>query len=726
MRHVFLGHHALVLQDFSQSLLDDYAVLIAVHYSCISSQEELQAIGRAKKAAIFDNIPRKVRQSIISGSYTATHEPAMRHSCSGQVIATGKSVRSLRAGDYVACVDVDLEHHADIVCVHERHTVRVSDHHHLRIASLIGPVTFALQGVREANARLGELVCVVGLDLVGRLMMQLFKFAGCRVYAIDHTARLEYSRATCHGVDEAYTYLNDSTEKAILVSTANRGVDVMAVTNVVKHEETIERLVRVIRAQGKMVFVGYKQSIVLPATLHDKEIDCLLVNSYGPGGNDIQYEQQGVEYPYIHVRWTEQRNMYLCMRLLEEGTLDIAHLIGPDIAINDLTESTEIPHMASHPCAIVRYYYDDALQQSAVQEKQRKNNLARRAAPISLQDSVRVGVVGIGNFAKTKLLPLLANTKGVKLMALVDANITNSLNVAPLYDIEHILINDDQLFASDLVDAVVIASPHKFHCDQIMRAMKAGKAVFSEKPMVTNQQQLEQLSLFLNAHAHIPLCVDYSRSYAPFMRKIKHELSRRKTPVFIHYRVNAGFVPKEHWMQTNVGAGRIIGEACYIIDLFLFLVNKQPISVSVEALHAVADNIFPTDNFSVHISFEDGSLCSILYTALGHDGMGQERMELFFDAKTIIMDDYEYLAGFGLSKSFDETAMVPDKGHAALLRHFFNFVAHKDNQAPMDIDHLYAVASLTLLIDRLACQGGGTTMVAQHAPLHDVSVKTLP
>jgi predicted dehydrogenase len=192
------------------------------------------------------------------------------------------------------------------------------------------------------------------------------------------------------------------------------------------------------------------------------------------------------------------------------------------------------------------------------------------------------------------------------------------------------------------------------------------------------------------------------------VQKIKKVVQKRKTPLAIHYRMNAGFIPKEHWIQTKVGAGRIIGEACHIFDLFCFLTDAQPRAVSVESLHAGSTSVFPTDNFSVQISFSDGSICSLLYTALGHKDLGKERMELFFDSKSIVMDDYDYLAGFGFPKSFDETLSEQDKGHAVLLNQFFTQIKKKSFTPPIAIERLSTVAKITLIVDQLACEGGGT------------------
>lgn len=323
---------------------------------------------------------------------------------------------------------------------------------------------------------------------------------------------------------------------------------------------------------------------------------------------------------------------------------------------------------------------------------------------------LRVGIIGVGGFAKVKLLPILSELKQTKLDAIVDVNTANALTVARQYKAAHVLADDQELFENDLIDVAVIASPHLFHADQALRALKSGKAVFLEKPMVTNIEQLNEFKkLFENSQNHL-LCVDYNRSFSPFMQKIKKVIQTRETPLVIYYRMNAGYIPAEHWVQTDVGAGRIIGEACHIFDLFNFLTDSQPLAVSVEAIHGAKNALFPTDNFSTQIKYADGSICTLLYTALGNTKVGKERMELFFDSKTIIMDDYKILTGYGVGPLFDKT-LTPDKGHAQLLTTFFDRIKQPIFVPPIEYSRLLTTAQLSLMVDQLACAGGGECTV---------------
>ncbi len=471
----------------------------------------------------------------------------------------------------------------------------------------------------------------------------------------------------------------------------------------------INQAIAITRRKGRVVIVGDVGLEINRENFYKKEIDLRMSCSFGPGRNDPMYEEQGHDYPFAYVRWTENRNMQAFVELIEQDRLDIDSLISAEVDLDHIERAYEKLENKQVLGVVLRYGPNEQAANSAVTsskavlEYQEKLRFGQ-----AFTDSIRVGIVGAGGFAKVKLMPVVAKLKNTKISAIVDANIANSINTSKLYGAAQALAHDDELFTSDLVDAVVISSPHKFHCDQALKALAHGKAVFLEKPMVTDFDQLARMQEFFRKHPNMPFCVDYNRSFAPFMLKIKNQVAKRKSPLVAHYRMNAGYIDKNDWRQSQVGAGRIIGEACHIFDLFCFLTDANPIAVSVESLHGQRTDIFPTDNFTAQISFDDGSICSLLYTALGHASLGKERMELFFDGKSIVMEEYTQLYGFGISSSFNETVSTPDKGHESLLRTFFKGLQKNADHSPIPFARLYKVAELSLIIDRLACEGGGT------------------
>lgn len=720
MRQVFLENGKLIVQKVAQPHLTDNALLVSVHYSFISSGTEAATIANAAQNPLFSNVPQKIQAVLKS---LATHGiqgtralvesrlkgtlQALGYSCSGKVIAVGKKVTQFRPGDYVACAGAGWANHADIVCIPEHLAVAVPKKEAVRNASITTIGSIALQGIRRSQIQLGETVCVVGLGLLGQITVQLAKNAGATVIGVD---LLQDRLNTAKGLGADYVYQGgEGLKKELDFLTQHHGVDCTIITAATASNEVVQQAMEITRRKGKVVVVGDVGLNLQRNPMYTKEIDFLISCSYGPGRYDKSYEIDGKDYPYDYVRWTENRNMQAITRLIAQNKLSLDKLITHEFHVDDVAQAYDLIKAQKALGVIIRYTpKEDESFIPAVREPLNQQNVTFLPA---MKDTVRVGFVGVGGFAQVKLLPVVKKIPGVKITAIVDANITSAENTSRTYGAARALVESHELFDEDLVDVVVIASPHKFHFEQVIDALSHGKAVFVEKPMVTTFEQHKQLSEFLTNNPTAPFCVDYNRSFAPFIQKIKWEISERKTPLVIQYRMNAGYITADHWVQTDIGAGRIIGEACHIFDLFCFLTGANPVSVSVEALKPQSNNLFPTDNFSVQISFDDGSICSLLYTAIGHAGLGKERMEVFFDSKSIVMDDYKTLQGFGTSHGFNESVQMQDKGHEILMHSFFESLKKEKRTMPIDLKRLNTVSELTLTIDDLACRGGGNKEV---------------
>lgn len=717
MRQVFLEKGDLVIQKVASPQLEDHSVLVSVHYSFISSGTEAATIANATRNTLFSNVPQKIKavlqalgrhgvegtKSLAKGRLKGTLQ-ALGYSCSGRVIATGKKVTQFRAGDFVACAGAEFAHHADVVCVPENLVVGLPDEKYLKHASITTLGAVALQGIRRANLQLGETVCVIGLGLLGQLTAQLAKAAGCKVIGIDV---LEHRLKLAKELGTDYTFLatDESLQATVEFLTHHKGVDCTLITASSKSDSVVQQAMELTRKKGKVILVGDVGLKLERAPFYKKEIDFLISCSYGPGRYDSGYELEGKDYPYAYVRWTEKRNMQAIVSFIEKGLLNIEPLISQEYAIDDVVKAYEQLKNRDALGVILRYTKKDdysfvPAQRTLLPEKPSMFIPAQKT-------TLNVGIVGVGRFEKTELLPCVSKIEGIKIYSISDTDAANAENASRAYGATRTFMQEQDLFDDKDVDVVVVASPHKFHCDQAIQALSRGKAVFMEKPMVTTFDQFQKLSTFLKENPEAPYCVDYNRSFAPFIQKIKWELAERHSPLVMTYRINAGYIPQNNWEQHQIGSGRVIGEACHIFDLFYFLTGAKPTAVSVEALRPSSDDLFLTDNFSAHISFSDGSICSLVYTSIGHPTLGKERMELFFDSKSITMDDYLVLRGYGTSHSFDRTVAKPDKGHGRLMHEFFEGIKKDKMTMPISVERLNIVAELTLTIDKLVCQGGG-------------------
>jgi predicted dehydrogenase/threonine dehydrogenase-like Zn-dependent dehydrogenase len=721
MRQLFLDKGAVVLKKVCEPLLDDFSVLVSVHYSCMSSGTEIAAQEQTN-SHFLNSVPYKVKKIIDSITDTGIEGcmalikgtlkgevQSFGHACSGVVIAVGAKVVKIRAGDFVACAGSEFAKHADIVCVPEHLVAKVSSEKFLKAASITTIGSIALQGIRRAQPQLGETVCVLGLGLLGQLTIQLAKLAGCTVIAIGLFAE-RFKIAQVSGADYVYLAGDQHTVQEIKLITKMHGVDVTFITAASEDDLIIPLAIDVTRKNGKIVLVSDVGVGFNREKLCKKEIEFLISNSYGPGRYDSHYESEGHDYPLAYVRWTENRNMQTFVQLLEQKKINIEHLVSEEVNLDQAAAAYERVKDRRSMAAILSYtpLKNKAYEFQGAHLSLQDEDLKEVRFVPARRDILRVGFVGAHGFAKNKLMPLVAKVEKVQINAIVDSDVTTALNVSKIYKGARALVADDELFTEDLVDVVIVSSPQKFHCDQALKALKRGKAVFMEKPMVTDYAQFSKLSEYLKSNGQAPFCVNYNRSFAPYIQKIKKVIENRQTPMMVNYRINASELKKNHLIQTDIGAGNIIGEACYAIDIFCYLTNSKPVSVSVEAMHASTNGVFPTDNFVSAITFEDGSVCSLLYTSLGHVQHGVERMEIFYDAKSIFMQDYAQLHGFGFPSTFNETTMIPNKGHENLINSFFNELRKPVFESPISIERLEIVARLSLMIDQLACEGGGS------------------
>ncbi|PKN03401.1 hypothetical protein CVU75_02435, partial [Candidatus Dependentiae bacterium HGW-Dependentiae-1] len=629
----------------------------------------------------------------------------------------GKKVTQFRTGDFVACADVSCAHHADIVCVPDHLIVKIAQAH-LKTASMTAIGASALQGVRRAQLSLGDTVAVFGLGLVGQLTAQLAKAAGCTVLVVDeHAERI--ARAKELGADYGYLVSQNTLQQEISLVTQHVGVDVSFITGASEKENVLlqQRAVDATRAQGKVVIIGQESCTIQRHEVQRKDI-AVLLSPYTPGRLTCaaQYSRYG-----SCVSWSEQRTMQEFVRLLESEKLAVEPLITKEILFDQVPETQEHLKDPLALSTVISYQPDEQAQNSVEAQSGKgvacsdarsceKNSLCRFVPAIkSKEQKIRVAIIGAGRFARLKLMPLLTDMPGISLNAIIDVDRTRALTLARVHGIDQVFASVDDFFAHEQgsVDAIIVASPYTLHADQVIKAVQHGKAVFAERPLITDPAQYERIKKMLDTYPQAPLCVGYTSAFSPFMQKIKKHIKERYTPLMISYRMNSSIVPQEFWIHADFSVGRVVGHACMIIDLFCYLTDAKPVSVSVEALHAAKEDIFPTDNFSVQLSFDDGSLCSLVYTALGHQELGKERMEVFFDGKSILMNNYRQLHGFGLPTLFNEVVTEPDKGHKAALQAFFDALRKPTFVAPVPFDRLKLVSELTLLIDKLVCSGGG-------------------
>lgn len=580
---------------------------------------------------------------------------ALGYSASGVVLRVGARVRGLMPGDRVACGGGEHAVHADVVQVPGNLCVRLPDSVDFEAGAFAAVASVAMHAVRQADARVGERVAVVGLGLVGQLTGQILRAAGCHVIGIDVAASLVDKALELGAVDVGCERASLEPER---LAVAAGSCDAVIITAAVRSADPIELAPRLLRDRGRVIVVGDVQVDVPRRPYYDREIELRFSRSYGPGRYDREYEERGLDYPIGYVRWTEQRNMVAFLDLLAAGRLDLRGLVTERIAVDDAAAAYDrLASAESSPLGVVLQY--GPTEPRPVAPSHAHTNGAGRVT-----DNGVVNVVGAGSFAQRILIPQLSEA-GFTLGAVASARGLSARSVADRFGFKRAVTPDEAIDDPD-AGIVAIASRHSSHAQLAARALAAGKAVFIEKPPCLTWDELDLL-LAARADSGRPLFVGFNRRHAPLALSLRDHVGRRGHPIELLYRVNAGRLPPDHWLNDpEDGGGRMVGEGCHFVDFACWLVGSVPTSVA--AAPGVPSSSGPADAFTVALGFQDGSVATILYSSGGASNLAKEYVEAHASGRSGCIDDYRVLTLYDGRRRRTVRAGKRDKGHPGQFR----------------------------------------------------------
>jgi polar amino acid transport system substrate-binding protein len=574
-----------------------------------------------------------------------------------------------QVGDRVACAGAGKANHAEFVGVTKHLTARIPDNVSFEDASFVTIGAIAMQGVRIADVRVGESCLVIGLGLVGQLTVQILKAAGCRVFGVD-MAQDKVAQAKTSGADEAMLRSDPRLIEAVMAFSGGRGVDAVVITAATTSSDPVELAAKVARDRGVVASVGLTGLDVPRNAYYDKELQLRLSRSYGPGRYDKNYEELGVDYPVGQVRWTEQRNMESFLQLVSEGKIQpsklVTHRFGIDQAVQAyaiVTGDVKEPYLG-----ILLQYSEEALPSSRVQVA---------GTVMAEPKPVRLGVVGAGNFAKGVLLPKLKGLP-VSFVAVATAQGQNAQDTAARFGFQHAASDWRQIIDDADINAVLVATRHDLHPVVAAAALRAGKAVFLEKPVALTQAGLDDV-IRAQAQTRALLQVGFNRRFAPAMVQAKEHFVGRTYALTMNYRVNAGAVASNSWVVDPIqGGGRLIGEVCHMVDTLSYLTNARVMRVFAQPLPGATTS---TDDILVTMTFQDGSIGTITYVAGGDRSVAKERLEIHGGGKSAVVDDFTSLTLHAAGASKTHRLGAQDKGHAAELQAFVWAVKNGGNSS---------------------------------------------
>ena len=604
----------------------------------------------------------------------------------GTVVETGAGVTAFKPGDRVA----SNGGHAEAVSVGHNLVALVPDSVSDEAASFTVLGAIALQGIRLANPTLGESVAVIGLGLIGLLAVQLLHAQGCRVLAIDldpaKVALAEGFGAT--GV--CPTKGEDVLAQADAFSRGN-GIDAVLITASTSSNEPVQQAAQMSRKRGRIVLVGVTGLELSRADFYQKELSFQVSCSYGPGRYDPEYEEKGVDYPIGFVRWTEQRNFEAILDMMAAGKIDVTPLVTHRFPFAEAGKAYDVLVSKTPHLGIILQYEHRADTLDTVIPLAPPTN----AAATALGDP-RISFIGAGNYAGRVLIPAFAKV-GAKFGMISSSGGTSASQIGNKFGFSSATTDLDRVFSDPTSAAVAIATRHDSHAGLVVRAMKAGKAVFVEKPLALDLDELSDVEATyrdLSAAGPAPIvAVGFNRRFSPHVETMRSLLGGMKQPKSIVITVNAGAIPAQHWTQDRaLGGGRIIGEACHFVDLTRALVGQPIVDFSAVALPRNDD--VPPDTATFTLRLADGSISTIHYFANGNSAFPKERVEVFCGGRILQLDNFRRLEGHGWPGFSRSKLWRQDKGQERCAAAFINGL--RKGHAPVPFKELLEVSRVSI------------------------------
>ncbi|MCA9689706.1 MAG: bi-domain-containing oxidoreductase [Nannocystaceae bacterium] len=698
---------ALSVIEVPAPALRDGGVIVETQASLVSAGTEKMLVDLAKASLVGKAMARpdlvrqvvdKARQEGIASTVAKVRARLdtpipLGYSCAGRVLEVGRALatnpRAPRVGDLVACGGAGYANHAELNFVPLNLCARVPEGVTAEDAAFVTVGAIALQGVRQAAPVLGERVVVIGLGLIGQLTAQLLRAGGCKVLGHDlDPARMDLAQRL--GADAIAG--DRPLAEAVAAFTDGRGADAVIVTASAKSSAPVIAAAEVARVKGRVVVVGMVGMDLPRDVFYRKELALSLSMSYGPGRYDPEYEEGGRDYPFAHVRWTEQRNMAAFLEQVERGAVRPRELITHRIPIAEAASAYELMRAqpASAYLGIVLSYPDAPRRTPGLIAAARRVDAPAAADAID-RDRPGVGFVGAGNFATGVLLPALASLDRARLTGVVTATGMSARNVARRHGFRFAGTDRGALFEDPDTDLVVIATRHDLHAPLVVEALAAGKAVLCEKPLAIDRAQLARVVAAAQEHGG-RLTVGFNRRFSPLLRRARAHMVGRSGPLVMSYRVNAGQLPAGSWILTPEGGGRVIGEVCHFVDALQFLTGAPPTRVHACAARGAADCLHVT------LEFADGSTGAIVYTAVGDRAIAKERLEVFGPDRAVILDDYRDATFARGGKRKREGGRRQDKGFSDELAAVLDAVT-KGAPMPITLAELVATTEATFAIE---------------------------
>ncbi len=640
-----------------------------------------------KVRIVLDKIKADGLMPTVEAVFNKLDQPLPLGYCNvGRIAKVGAGETTFAVGDRV----ISNGKHAEVVSVPFNLCAKVPKSVSDEEAAFTVLGAIALQGIRLVQPTLGETVVVTGLGLVGLMTVQLLLAHGCRVLGLDFDpAKLALAKQ--FGAEVVNLAGGQDPVAFATAYSRERGVDAVIVTATTKSSEPMHQAALMCRKRGRIVLVGVTGLELSRDNFFKKELTFQVSASYGPGRYDPNYEEKGQDYPIGFVRWTEQRNFEAVLDMMADGRLDVKPLISHRFAISDAEKAYELVSGAGPSLGILLEYSGLELTMSA-------RTVALRSSPSSQVCSggkASVSFIGSGNYATAVLIPAF-KTAGARLRSVASSAGVSGVHAGRKFGFEETTTDTEHLFSDPETNTLVVTTRHDSHARFVQQALQAGKHVFVEKPLCLTLEELAQIeatyaTLGTQQRALPLVMVGFNRRFAPHVQRMKQLLTGVSGPKTLVMTVNAGAIPADHWTQdSEVGGGRIVGEACHFIDLLRFLVG-----VPITGYQRMAMNSVTQDTVTLQLAFADGSLGTVHYFANGNKAFPKERLEVFASGRVLQLDNYRKLTGFGWPGFSKMNLWRQDKGQVDCCKAFLKAV-DECGECPISINEVFEVTRISI------------------------------
>ena len=612
-------------------------------------QKALERPDQVKK--VMEKLSTDGIVTTIESAFNKLAEPMpMGYSGVGRVIACGKGVTEVQAGDLVAMVGT--AYHCEINRISRTMLTKVpeelTDYRQAAFCALGG---IALEGIHQAEVVPGETVAVIGMGLVGQIVCRILNAYGCDVIGYDVVDK------TMPGT-RLKAFINSGDDNAADMTkalTRGRGVDKVIITAATNSNAPMDLAAAIARDRGIICMIGVTQMNIDRRPYYERELSFRIARSYGAGRYDSTYEQKGIDYPIGYVRFTEGRNIEEFVRLLAQGRISLADIITHEIPFEKAAEAYEMitknPNHERYIGVLLKYDENDTKWQSRIE-----NPKAKRAAS---GEKIRLGLIGAGNFVRSTMLPIMKETGLFEFRGLATTGGVGGAQANDGTPFGYTTNNYQELLSDPEIDLIAVSTQHNSHAKFVIEALKAGKNVYCEKPLCLT---LDELTAIKEAYEQSEgeLFVGLNRRHAPLIQQIKREMKTDQIPAVYDFIGNAGFIPKDHWVHDEAaGGGRILGEACHFVDLIQYLDGSHLEDLTVTA---ASNNAYPmNDNVLITLRFASGAIGNIVYSSMGSKKYPKEQLRVLSNGSVYEMDNFIRLKKYGSTKSVKEK-LKQDKG----------------------------------------------------------------